>query len=69
MKNFAIIDGTEVINTITAENSTIAQQVVGLSKTVVEFVIPEVNDQYIDGQFIKQSKPQVQLSWAVDLGV
>jgi hypothetical protein len=69
MKNFAIIDGTEVINTITAENSTIAQQVVGLSKTVVEFVIPEVNDQYIDGQFIKQFKPQVQLSWAVDLGV
>jgi hypothetical protein len=70
MANFAIVEGTTVVNCIIAENIETAQQVVGVGKTCVEYVIPETGDLYSNENFIKPVRPQVdlQVAWAMDLG-
>lgn len=56
MATFAVIDGTNVLNTILADSKEIAEQVTG--KTCVAYTTEpaEPGGQYIDGQFIK-AKP------------
>ena len=56
MPNFAVIDGTNVLNTILADSKAIAEEVTG--KTCVEFTNEpaETDGTYVDGVFI-QRKP------------
>jgi hypothetical protein len=56
MKTFAVLDGTNVINTILCTSKAIAEDITG--KTCVEYTVEpaEVGGSYISGNFI-QRKP------------
>jgi hypothetical protein len=60
--NFAVIDGTNVINTILAESKEIAEQITG--KTCIEFTneLAETGGTYIDGVFAHAERPITPLS-------
>ena len=70
MANFAIIEGTTVVNCIIADNLETAQAIAGNGKNCVEYIIPESGDLYSNNAFVKTPKPQVdlQVAWAMDLG-
>lgn len=64
MKTFAIIENGVVINCIVAENQATAESFYP-EKTCIEYFDVEVNDTYVNGQFVKQTKSPVELSWAM----
>lgn len=49
-KTFAVIEDGTVINLIVAESLEIAEEVTGL--VCVEYFIPKIGDEYIDGEFV-----------------
>lgn len=64
MKTFAIIENGVVVNCIVADNQAAAESF-SAGKTCIEFVDVEINDTYVNGQFVKQTKLPVELSWAM----
>jgi hypothetical protein len=49
-KTFAVIENDTVTNLIIAESLEIAEEITGL--TCVEYYVPNIGDQYLDGQFV-----------------
>jgi hypothetical protein len=66
MATFAVIENTKVVNCIAAADQAAADAVAGANQTCIEYVLVEPGDDYIDGKFIKQEKPEPELSWAMD---
>lgn len=64
MKTFAIIENGVVINCIVAQSQATAESFYP-GKTCIEYVDVEINDTYVNGSFVKQTKPSTELSWAM----
>lgn len=65
MKTFAVIEGNNVVNCITAESQEIANSVISAGQICVEYFVPVAGDLYSDGQFTKGYQIQTEKSWAM----
>ena len=65
MKTFAIIEDGVVVNCIVANDLQTAESFSSEEQTCIEFVDVDRGDRYVDGNFIKTPKPELELSWAM----
>jgi hypothetical protein len=65
MKTFAIIQGSNVINCITADSIEAANSVISAGQVCVEYFVPAIRDTYSDGSFTRGYVDQTEKSWAM----
>jgi hypothetical protein len=66
VKTFAIIEGTNVINTIVADSLETVETVLKTGQICVEYFIPRLEDSYINESFVRTSVENFKkVSWGM----
>ena len=65
MKTFAIIEGSNVVNCITADSIEMANSVISAGQICVEYFVPAIRDTYSDGSVTRLYVNQTENSWAM----